>query len=196
VPDVHDRDRVLVGAGEELALDALGVEPGHRPRRQPGRADPDDQVAELDRGVEPGHRRTSRVRLHHVAHPLLDREDDRQVLVERGVGGDDQRQRRGGRLGLVAVGHLRDEPLPRLRAPDGDDPQRLGVHRGRPPLHQVHDGAELLVGDRFAGERVRGAGRAEQQVLRGGVQREEVGGGRHGRAFLSADRKRLRLVQP
>jgi hypothetical protein len=38
------------------------------------------------------------------------------------------------------------------------------------------DGADLRVGDRVVGERGGGAGGAEQQILPGRVEREEIGG--------------------
>src|SRR5215212_3089593 len=54
VADVDDRDRVLVRAGEELRVEAGGVEAGHRARGEAGRADAEDEVRQLQGPVELG----------------------------------------------------------------------------------------------------------------------------------------------
>src|SRR3954470_14201869 len=50
--DVDDGEHLVAAAGEELLGDPFGVEPGHRPSGQPGRAYADDEVADLDGTVE------------------------------------------------------------------------------------------------------------------------------------------------
>ena len=88
-----------------------------------------------------------------------------QVLGELGVRGEDRGQRSRGRLVLVARTEVLDQTLAGVLAAHQQHPQRLHVHRGRRPLDQVVDGVNLLVGDRFVGEGVGGAGIPEQQVL-------------------------------
>ncbi|MGX1154875.1 hypothetical protein RKD39_002453 [Streptomyces albogriseolus] len=100
------------------------------------------------------------------------REELRQLLVELVVRGQDRDERRGGRLGPVALGHVPHQTLPRLGGADQRDAQRRLVHGRGAVLDQVVDGPHLLVGHRLVGERVGGARLAEQQVLRGGVENE------------------------
>ncbi len=96
----------------------------------------------------------------------------RQLLVELVVRGQDRDQRGGGRLGPVALRHVRDQALAGLGGADQRDAQRRLVEGGRAVLDQVVDRLHLLVGHRLVGEGVRGAGLAEQQVLGGGVKNE------------------------
>ena len=51
--DVEHEQRAQPAVGEELAVDAGGVEAGHRPGGEAGRADADDEVTDLQGGVEP-----------------------------------------------------------------------------------------------------------------------------------------------
>ncbi|GIJ24546.1 hypothetical protein [Micromonospora lutea] len=84
--------------GEELTPHTVGVEPGHRAGGQPGGADPDQQVADLEGGVQP--RPVRRSASHSRACGRW--EQLRQPLVEVHVGGEHRSQWRGDGLGVLA----------------------------------------------------------------------------------------------
>ena len=109
-----------------------------------------------------------------VAGALEVREDLAELVVEVGVGGEDRDQRGGRGLGLVVAAHQLDEPAAGLGGAHEDDPQRLVVHRRGRPLHEVVDGAHLLLGHRLVGEGVGRACVAEEQVLGLGGELEVV----------------------
>src|SRR5207248_3351089 len=87
--------------------------------------------------------------------------------------------RRLPRLGLVRLGHVRDQPGAGLLAAHQHDAQRLAIDRGRAVLDEVVDSLDLLVGHRLVGEGVGGAGLPEQQVL--GLRSEGESGPGHRR---------------
>src|SRR5215475_7644302 len=51
--DVHHGQHLVLAVREEVGVDALGVEAGHRAGRQPRGAYADDEVANLQGAVEP-----------------------------------------------------------------------------------------------------------------------------------------------
>src|SRR5699024_158634 len=94
-----------------------------------------------------------------------DGEGRREVLVEVAVGGQDQGQRSGGGFRRVVARHVRDQTFTGLGGAHDRDAQRLVVHRRRAVLDKIVNGADLRVGHGLVGERVRGTGGPEQQVL-------------------------------
>lgn len=178
--DVDHDEGLVAGLGVELGVDGVGVEAGHRAGHQARRAHADDEVADLQAGVQGGRAEPEVLALEDRLGALEVRELGGQVLVELGVVGQHRDQRRGQGLGLVPVRHVPDQALAGLGRADQGDPQRLHVHRGRAVLDQVVDRGDLVVADRLVGEGVGGARLAEQQVLRGLVQLQKFGRGAHG----------------
>ena len=134
------------------------VEARHRPRRQPDGTDGEHEVPRLQSRVEP-RVALAQLRLAGVALTRLRTggEQLRDELVEVQVHRQHRRRGRGRRLVPVAVGHVREQPRPRLRRLHEQDPQRVGVRLRRRVVEQLVDVAQLLVGDRRVGELVRAA---------------------------------------
>ena len=112
----------MAAVGEELLAHAVGIEAAHRSGSQPCGPDTDDEVADLQRGVE---------RCGAGAHRLvgerglctgIDRKGLVHLVVEVQVGGEDGHHRGGEGLGLVALGHVANEPLAGLARLDESDP--------------------------------------------------------------------------
>ena len=134
-------------------------------RSEAGGAHSEQEVADLERGVEPRGLLPSLVVGEEVLGAGEVREGAAEVLVEVGVRGQDHDQRGVRGLVAVAVGHVLEEALAGLALADQHDPQRLGVHRGGGVLDEVVDGGDLLVGHGLVAERVGGTGLSEEQVL-------------------------------
>ena len=75
------------------------------------------------------------------------RRERRDVRVEAGVGGHDERDGGGQDALAVALAHVRGEALTGLGRADDEEAQRDRVEGGRAPLDQVVDRGDLLVAD-------------------------------------------------
>src|SRR6187200_421196 len=176
--DVHQQEGLQRAAREEVVIERVGVEATHRAGDEAGGADAEEEVADLQRGVEPRGLLASNVVREGALGAREVRERAGQVFVEVGVGGQDRHD--GGVRGLVpvAIRHVLQQALPRRSLPDDDDPQRLGVHRRRCVLDEVIDRRDLVVGDGLVREGVRRASVAEEQVLGVGGESERCVDGR------------------
>src|SRR5215207_7282038 len=163
--DVHHEQRLVTAVRKKLSGDPIGIEPAHRTGHQARGADADQEVADLERGVEHCRSLTALLIGEAIPGAGIDGKDLRQLLVEVKIRGEHRDQRRGGGLGLVALGDMAEEAGACLRCTDQDYPERLAVHRGRSPLYEVIDGTHLIVADWFIGECIAGTGIAEEQVL-------------------------------
>nr|WP_288405462.1 hypothetical protein [uncultured Deinococcus sp.] len=160
-----------MGAGEEGFVDLGIVEAGHRAGIQAQRARGQDQVGALQAAIA---ERAFVAAFTRAVEPGLGigvREQVRQLLVEILVEADNDGDRCGQGLVVVAFGQCRGQLGLGLRRLHEHEARRAAVGGGRAPLHQLVQGVQLGVFHRRVEEGVLGTGSAEQLVQCSSVER-------------------------
>src|SRR5829696_5283985 len=80
--DVHHEQRLVTAVRKKFSGDPIGIEPAHRTRHQARGADADQEIADLERGVEHCRSLTALLIGEAIPGAGIDGEDLRQLLVE------------------------------------------------------------------------------------------------------------------
>ena len=170
-PDVEDQERVPAGFGEQIGVDACGIESAERAHLKTAGAELQGELADLDPGTGPSHVLASiKVCLEAVNHAEAVRGERLKPGVERGVGCGHHGERGRERLVLIVLSYVGHEALTGGATRDHGEPKGRDVHRRRAPLEQVVGGFDFGGIDRGGGEAIHASGIPEQQIESGVIK--------------------------